>query len=242
MTYDRRYRAAAWVAVLTDRETLVGRMQAALEVILRSAGKISRGEIRFPHRTDITHDNQAEIVNEVYRKLGGMLPVPELHLRPWDIEFDGVAIELDESLHFNRYRASTLESKAYAELPGFPLDLYRRYCALHEGACLKAGGYGGKWSNKSCERQFGTPGSPQDLVRGGAPRWKQRAFYDFVKDLSPLLIGVRVVRIAIWDKVPETSGKRTVADILQRPSYSVAATQDLVELVRNRCVSSAPLV
>ncbi|MHA7678588.1 DUF7255 family protein [Cupriavidus sp. PET2-C1] len=43
----------------------------------------------------------------------------------------------------------------------------------------------GSGHNRSCERQFGV-GSAQKILEGaGAPRRKQRAFYDFVKDLCP---------------------------------------------------------
>jgi hypothetical protein len=162
----------------------------------------------------------------------GALRAPEIHLRRWDVEFKGVAIELDEHLHFNRYRAQTLESKIYRFLPSFLLDRYRRYCLLHEEACLKAGGYGGKWSNKSCERQFGGAGEPRDLNGSGSPRWKQRAFYDFVKDLSPLLIGVKVARIAIWDEVSDGSRMGMVESILKAPSPQVM--RSLMQLLQER--------
>ena len=34
-----------------------------------------------------------------------------------------------------------------------------------------------------------------DLNGEGSPRWKQRAFYDFVKDLSPLIKGSLIIAI-----------------------------------------------
>jgi hypothetical protein len=99
---------------------------------------------------DVNSAGQADIVNHVYRKLGGVLPSPLLNLRAgWDIEFDRMAVELDEYLHFNRFRALTLESPIYIKLAKFPLTLYRKFCLTYEGRCLQAGGYGGKWSNKS---------------------------------------------------------------------------------------------
>ena len=162
----------------------------------------------------------------------GALHAPEINLRRWEVEFEGVAVEFEEHLHFNRYRARTLESEIYRFLPSFPSDRYRRYCLLHEEACLKAGGYGGKWSNKSCERQFGGAGGPKDLNGSGSPRWKQRAFYDFVKDLSPLLIGVKVARIAILDEVFEGFRMRIVESILKAPSPQ--AMRSLMQLLQER--------
>jgi hypothetical protein len=37
-----------------------------------------------------------------------------LRLSAWDLEFDGIAVELDEHLHFNRYRGLTLKSPRYS--------------------------------------------------------------------------------------------------------------------------------
>ena len=210
----------------------MGHLQLCLERILSNVGRLSRDKLSSPSRADLLHSKQADVVDAVYRGLGGRLSAPEVNLGPWDIEFEGVAVELDEHLHFNRYRAMTLESSAYQDLPRFPLELYRSHCVHYEDACLKAGGHGRKWSNGSCERQFGPSAPCKDLGGGGAPRWKQRAFYDFVKDLSPLIIGVPVVRIAVWDEILDGETRRTVAESLEHPSR--AAVQHLVELIYRR--------
>jgi hypothetical protein len=156
--------------------------------------------------------------------------VRQFNLRSWDIEWNGIAVELDECLHFNRYRGLTLMSGSYALLRAFPLDTYQRFCTEYEDTCLQAGSYGGKWSNSSAEVQFGEASQPKDLGGNGSPRWKQRAFYDFVKDLSPLLIGVTVVRVSVWDTVLESGRRRTVEDTLKSPSnVSCAALAALVQ-------------
>ena len=50
-----------------------------------------------------------------------------------------------------------------------------------------------------------------------------------MKDLSPLLIGVRVARIAIWDTLEDGGRGRTVKDILEgRSDASGAALAALV--------------
>src|SRR6516162_3562463 len=99
----------------------MGMMQAQLQRLLADVGTISRNTLRFPRPEEVNSAGQADIVRQVYRKLGGVLPCPQLNLRAWDIEFDGRAVELDEYLHFNRYRALTLEAPIYAKLTKFPL-------------------------------------------------------------------------------------------------------------------------
>lgn len=138
--------------------------------------------------------------------------------RRWDIVFDGIAVELDEQLHFNRYRALTLGSGVYRRLPNFPAAGYATLCRQREAACLRAGSYGGKWSNPSCERQFGPAGPLGDLQGAGAPRWKQRAFYDFLKDLAPLALGLPVARLAIWEPLPGDPGGRLLGACLDDPA------------------------
>jgi hypothetical protein len=178
-------------------------------------------------------------VMKVYDELGGRLLHWPLNLRRWDLEFSSkriknIAIELDEHLHFNRYRAVTLESPMYSKLSDFPRRPYTAYCAAHEGACLKAGRYGRRWSNPSCEYQFGPPSPPGVLAGNGAPRWRQRAFYDFVKDLSPLVAGVKVVRIAIWDEICVSGQTRLVEDVLSNRDNCEVRSAALVALITQR--------
>jgi hypothetical protein len=218
-----------------------GEMQCALEQLLSTAGKVSHKALKFPKADNVAISDLRPEIDRVYRSLGGALQSIPLNLRHWDMEFDGIAVELDEYLHFNRYRGTTLESASLADLPRFPLDAYRRYCLEHEDMCLKNGGYGGKWSNRSCENQFGGASPPGDLTDNGSPRWKQRAFYDFVKDLSPLLIGVKVVRIAVWDELVDKEHTRTVRDtldaLIRRPASTAsreASSAALAALVKQR--------
>lgn len=207
-------------------------MQSAFEELLGSVGLVEHKRLPFPRFQDIARAGYKDLVIGAYKSLGGVLLSAELNLRSWDLEFEGIAVELDEHLHFNRYRALTLGASVYADLPAFPLDAYRRYCAEFENDCLRAGAYGGKWSNPSCERQFGV-GSAQTILEGaGAPRWKQRAFYDFVKDLSPLVLGVKVARVAIWDSIIDGGGRRTVRDLLSQPT--ITSAEALAKLVRAR--------
>lgn len=212
----------------------MGEKQTALTRVLARVGTTSPRSLEYPRQHDLERFEAAQEVERVYRALGGIERDVRIGFRGWDIEFEGIAVELDEQLHFNRYRAVTLASPLYSELPAFPKAEYARFCVEREGDCLRAGSYGGKWTNPSCEKQFGAAGTKGTLDGTGAPRWKQRAFYDFVKDLSPLLVGTLVVRIAIWDRVPG-AGPRTVGEVLDGDGMAYA--ECLAELVRSRLPS-----
>jgi hypothetical protein len=206
----------------------MGQRQQTLDRLLGG----STARLPIPTTAELQASPYYDEVLRLYRLLGGVLAEPRITLRHWDMVVDGVAVELDEELHFNRERARTLDASWYDALPAFPREAYRRYCVDGEAACLQAGGFGGKWTNPSAERQFGPAGIPRDLAGPGSPRWRQRAFYDAVKDLSPLTIGVTVARIAIWDEVVLDGVTRTVHQVLASPSEAVRLA--LLELVRKR--------
>jgi len=200
------------------------KLQAALEALLRTVGIVTKGTIPRLSRLPPNF----EPIHTIYKRLGGVLDSPTIRLGSWDIEFNGVVLEFDEYLHFNGYRALTLHSKCYERLPQFPLTEYKHFCAVHASDCLRAGGYAGKWTNRSCERQFGRASPCGDLTGNGASRWKQRALYDFAKDMLPLLHNVRVARIAIWDVIVDGPGPRTVLDVLREPTqHSASALANL---------------
>ena len=141
----------------------------------------------------------AEVL-DLYRSLGGKADTPTLCPGGWDLAFaGGLVVELDEELHFNRYRAVTLAASWESGLP-WAAD-YQVHCAKHEPACLAAGVWGKRWTNASAAAMF-LGGAPGDLDGGGAPRWKQRALYDALKDTVTLLAsGVRLARVATHDQL-----------------------------------------
>ena len=60
-------------------------------------------------------------------------------LRPgtWDLSFaDGLVVELDEELHFNRYRLTTLQSVESMKLPW--RDAYLDFCTRYEAPVTEA--------------------------------------------------------------------------------------------------------
>ena len=191
-------------------------------------------ELRKPKLDDILHSNLHKEIQWVYHGLGGCLETVPIRLGAWDLIVSGIAVELDEYLHFNRYRRFTLDSKLYCKLDGFPMGNYRKFCKNYESNCLKAGSYGRKWTNSSCERQFGKHSSPPNLSNGGAPRWKQRAFYDYIKDLSPLIVGTKVARISIWDEIAIDGELVTISDVLDKRIEMAANTIHKLILERSR--------
>jgi hypothetical protein len=80
--------------------------------------------------------------------------------------------------------------------------------------------------------QFGKASNPGDLNGNGSPRWRQRAFYDFVKDLTPLLLGISVVRISIWDNVKVNGESILIKNVLRRVDCN--AGQAIWELIEKR--------
>lgn len=168
-----------------------------------------------------------------YRALGGVLGEPVFRPGAWDIGCDGFAVELDEDLHFNRYRAITLEHNIYTALPHFPLDLYRSLCDAHEDDCLSKGRGQARWTSGSTEHQFGTAGARGALDGAGAPRWKQRALYDFMKDLAPLVGLGAVARVSVWEVV-SVGGTEVSVDTLLREGPGAAGAAALADLVAAR--------
>jgi len=150
---------------------------------------------------DIADARLTDEVYRVYASLGGCLQAVPLNPGAWDMIVDDVPVELDEERHFNRYRGVTLQSSVYREWKGFDLPLYQRFCAEREQDCLRAAGFGGYWTNPSCERMFGAASDPKVLDEPGPSRWKQRAFYDFLKDVQGLIEKRPVVRFSVWEEI-----------------------------------------
>lgn len=168
---------------------------------------------RLPRFTDLPPLNQA-MIRDTYERLGGN-PEQFDRIRPggYDLAFstpDGLLlIELDEEQHFNRYRSTTLAVTEPLTLPWTPA--YLDYSEHNEGRLLPGWGTGRRWTNPSAARFFGEPSSPGDFTSNGAPRWRQRAFYDSVKDALP---NRHLARVAVYDT---TSDGRTLEAHLRRP-------------------------
>lgn len=53
------------------------------------------------------------------------------------------------------------------------------------------------------------------LAPPGPPRWRQRAFYDFLKDICILASGPAVIRLPIWRAVHLAGRDTTIGKALQ---------------------------
>lgn len=184
-----------------------------------------------PRLEQLDHRVAAEVL-DLYRRFGGRHEVPNLRPGSWDLEVGGVLVEVDEELHFNRYRAATLACTGYERLPRFPLMEYRRFCEVHERDCLRPGSAQGRWMNDSTEAHFG-PSDPRGVLGpAGSSRWKQRALYDLMKDLTQLDPATKpLARIAIWDTVPGIG--LTVHSAVHQPPFQEAGV-GLCALIEQR--------
>lgn len=178
-----------------------GQRAAALRELLEEAGFQPAAVVPAPPRLHDLEDDLAESILQTYRTFGGTEQEPALRPGAWDLAFeDGLVIELDEELHFNRYRGHTLAADWADPLPWRPE--YLRQSETQETSCLSAGSWGKRWTNPSCERMFGPAAEPRSFEGGGAPRWKQRALYDSMKDAAALSISdLRLARLSVFDTV-----------------------------------------
>lgn len=175
----------------------MGAQQDRLGEILRTLGFSEADKPPSPKLTAMSPDARGQVM-ELYRALGGVHPDPPLTTGPWDSAYSGdLIVELDESAHFNRYRATTLEPEWSQQFPW--RSAYITYTTAFEDVCLKERGWGGYWTNDSAELQFGPPGANGELDGAGSPRWKQRALYDAMRDITALQGDVRLVRLSVYD-------------------------------------------
>lgn len=209
----------------------------ALERLLCLAGRRPIDPADFPPRpTNATlPEHLQSAVMDAYHALGGVQDAPSLRPGPWDTGADDVMIELDEALHFNRYRKVTLALSVYDEVPGLDAVHYISLCDAFEERCLQEGKSQGRWTNPSTERQFGPAGQRGSLLGAGSPRWKQGAIYDVMKDLAPLSADVRVARLSVWDIVEVPTRGATTLDVLLRETpVDPAAAGPVAALVASR--------
>jgi len=74
--------------------------------------------------------------------------------------------------------------------------------------------FSGYWTNASTERQFGSASENGNFSGNGSPRWKQRTFYDFCRDLYSIVFEIPVYRLSIYDEIDFRGGKITLGTTL----------------------------
>lgn len=120
------------------------------EILLCTILNGGKGERINVNESSLKNLNQ---IKKIYKELGGCSDKIPLRIGNFDIKIqNNKYLELDEQLHFNRYRLITLNSKLYVNCTFFNIDFYKNLCKVHEMDCLKSGGYGGKWKNDSTEK------------------------------------------------------------------------------------------
>jgi len=168
---------------------------------------------------------------KVYKNLGGILDEIPNRYTSFDIITEEGIIELDEERHFNQYRQTTLNSSIYENLSNLPFNTYQELCTSKQDICLKTASHGKNWTSKSTEKQFGKSSTKGDLTTLGSSRWKQRAFYDFIKDsLNLIFPKILLVRFSIYEVVDE----KTINDILNKKliEYYPALSLKILERIK----------
>lgn len=164
--------------------------------------KFGKNKYSKPKQIDFFNSEFHSEIDTIYRKLGGILPEYPTNYRGFDIQCNDFIVELDEERHFNRYRLLTLGSTFYKENNlYFGLSSYTTLCKIKETECLNAAGWSGNWENNSTYRQFGESDPEGILGKLGSSRWKQRAFYDFLRDVSAIIMKIPIIRISIWETI-----------------------------------------
>lgn len=198
-----------------------GARASVLDQVLLQAG-LTRASARpgAPRIADLPVPLAGEIF-DLYHQLGGKLADPAFRPGAWDLPYSNVIVELDEDMHFNRYRALTLEARFAAVLPW--AAAYRQHARAHEG---RAGTGGRRWTSPPAERMFGPADEKWVFNRGGAPRWKQRALYDAIKDAAAAAGLVQLARVSIYDAV---DGIRIEDALRGRDTIAPASLRRFVE-------------
>lgn len=178
-----------------------GARAAALDRAMCATGYVPATVKPSPPRTTSFADELAAAMATLYRDLGGVNVEPALRPGSWDLAYaDGLVVELDEELHFNRYRLLTIDRPWATALPWH--EAYRRLCVDREPDCLRAARWGKRWTNPSCEQLFGVADQPGTFGPVGAPRWKQRALYDAMKDAWAISTPEhRLARVSVHDEI-----------------------------------------
>ena len=149
---------------------------------------------------ELENSDLVKVVSDTYKKLGGQLDKLPTNYGPWDISTKDFIIELDEERHFNRYRLETLSSSFYDNHTSFAVANYKDFCNEFESNCLSAASWGKNWKNDSTEKMYLKSNADGNLSGNGSSRWRQRAYYDFMKDITSNIKNIPIIRVSVYDK------------------------------------------
>lgn len=146
----------------------------------------------------------------------GIKPVLE-HLK-FDFKINRFLFVYDDTVHFNRYRLSTLKSELYSTFT-FPWsDSYKRLCRTFEKECIKAGLQDRIWNGPPiASRLFGKSEEPGNLSGNGSSGWKLNAYNDAQYDLISRLHGFKLIRIPEYENIMIGGSLKKIDDLLLNP-------------------------
>ena len=93
-----------------------GNRAAALQTAMFTLGYKTASAPAVPRWSDQESSESARTI-DMYRQLGGVQTQPRLAPGKWDLSFQELVVELDEELHFNRYRLITFSQDWSDALP-----------------------------------------------------------------------------------------------------------------------------
>lgn len=199
--------------------------EETLSQLLRK--EFGTGSFSKPSYSDFSNSKLHNEIEATYKKLNGQLKIYPVTFRGFDIELPNCIVEFDEAQHFNRYRSLTLDSAKNSN--SFSTSDYKSFCKQFENDCLKKGNNRKYWKTPSTENQFGKSAADGILSGDGSSRWRQRAFYDFLKDSSQQIGNYKLIRISIHQKIDD----KRVDEILNRNLKKYFP--QLLKLVEQKC-------
>ncbi len=183
---------------------------------------------------DLKGSFSEKIFLETYKSLEVRETFPMINFNVSFMEFGRFCVLLDESIHFNRYRAKTLRSSFYENLTSFPLMKYRSACRKYEVECLKSGTSKPAWTNYEAEIHFGSSQNSGDLGLNGSSGWKLTAFKDFIIDLMARQKKIRLLRISVWEDLMINKRLKKFNEMLMSPGK--AETELILKYVDRKVV------
>ncbi len=172
--------------------------------------------------TDMYNKGWGRQIEQTCESLSALDHKPALRFEAYSHQFGRFCVLLDEQLHFNRYRLSTLRSAFYENSASFPLQKYKLYCGKHEKECLKSGMKNPIWTNTKAEELFGESQENGDLGIRGSSGWKLTALKDFIIDVHAHYNKIRLLRLAVWDEIMIDKRLIKLNDLLLNPGEKEA--------------------
>lgn len=146
---------------------------------------------------DIEYAGMLPELKKIARQLGMEAALPE-EVDLVETEVNGIAIALDEEMHFNEYRLLTLHSSIYAEPLICQLKRYRAYC------------------HQKDKRGQANRNRVPNIVKEKPLQQSILALNDFMQDMLPLVHYVPLLRLSVYDSISSPSGNRSLASLLEQ--------------------------